>query len=190
MTSLAKQHKPHLQVTKIGIGTRGYLLAALSVVILLQIELIFSKSINWDEFYHFSEITEFNAGRPTEMFQTPYVKLFWWIPFTPGDNIFHIQLARLITLTFELATVGIIIAMTRRFVDQNAALISGLAFASGGFVFLHAFALRSDMIASAALMMSLYILMTGPFKARTLLIAVVLGGIGFICTIKSVFYGP
>ncbi len=190
MSSFVMPYKLCSRLPEAQVALRGYLFAALAIVILFQIELAFSKSINWDEFYHFSEITEFNAGRPTEFFQTPYVKLFWWIPQLGGDNILQIQLIRLLTLAFELIAVAAIVAMSRRLVDQNDALVSGVAFASGGFVFLHAFALRSDMIASAFLMISLYICMTGLLRFTTLCMAVVFGALGFLCTIKAVLYAP
>src|SRR5688572_30000415 len=89
-------------------------LAILFAVIVMQIELVFSKSINWDEFFHFSQIHRHLQDRPMQWLQLPFVWLFSWVPYLPGDNISHIQLIRLLTLTFEFITIGAIVASAQR----------------------------------------------------------------------------
>src|SRR3546814_4039904 len=63
------------------------LCAMLAGVLLLQVELVFSKSVNWDEFFHFSQIHQHLLGRPAPWLQAPFVALSFWVPALPGDNL-------------------------------------------------------------------------------------------------------
>ena len=162
----------------------------LALVLLLQVELVFSKSVNWDEFFHFSQIHQHLLGRPAPWLQAPFVALFFWVPGLPGDNIDHIQLIRLLILPFEIATIAAIAGMAMRFVDRETALLCGLLYATGGYVFLHAFALRADMIAAALLMTALWIGLCRPLRGGAILLILLLVGLAFVSTIKAVLYAP
>lgn len=165
-------------------------LAAITVVILMQIELVFTKSINWDEFFHFNYIHRHLQGLPTPWLQVPFVWLFSWVPSLPGDNITHIQVIRLLILPFELAAVGAIVACARSIVGRQEALLCGLFYVTGGYVFLHAFALRADMIAASLLTVALCIALCRPLRAAEIASVTILIVLAFISTIKSVFYAP
>ncbi|WP_338426082.1 hypothetical protein [Sphingopyxis kveilinensis] len=162
----------------------------LAFVVLLQIELVFSKSVNWDEFFHFSQIHQHLLGRPAPWLQAPFVALFWWVPSLPGDNIDHIQLIRLLTLSFEVAAVASIAAIVHRFSNRETAVLCGLLYATGGYVFLHAFALRADMIAAALLMVALWIGTCRPLRSIEIAAIILLIGLAFVSTIKTVLYLP
>ncbi|HYD25020.1 MAG TPA: hypothetical protein VEB68_09490 [Croceibacterium sp.] len=165
-------------------------LACLGLALLLQLELAFAKSVNWDEFYHFSEIHQYRLGRWSPSLQTPYVHLFSWVPGLPGDNIAHIQLVRALILPFELATLVCIYAMARCFAGRAAALICALAYATGGYVLLHALAIRADMIAAALLSAALWIALCRPLRALELAALGLLLALAFVATIKSALYAP
>lgn len=162
----------------------------LALVLLLQVELVFSKSVNWDEFFHFSQIHQHLLGRPAPWLQAPFVALFFWVPALPGDNIDHIQLIRLLILPFEIATIAAIMAMATRFTDRATGLLCGLIYATGGYVFLHAFALRADMIAAALLMGALWLSLCRPLSGRNIALIFLLVGMAFVSTIKAVLYAP
>lgn len=162
----------------------------LALVVLLQIELVFSKSMNWDEFFHFSQIHQHLLGRPAPWLQAPFVALFWWVPSLPGDNIAHIQLIRLLILPFEGVALAAIAGMASRFSSRETGLLCGLLYATGGYVFLHAFALRADMIAAALLMEALWIGLCRPLRAVEIAMIALLAGLAFVSTIKSVLYAP
>ncbi len=166
------------------------LCAMLAFVVLLQVELVFSKGINWDEFFHFSQIHQHLLGRPAPWLQAPFVVLFSWVPALPGDNIDHILLIRLLTLPFELVAIAAIVAMASRLADRETALLCGLLYATGGYVFLHAFALRADMIAAALLMVALWLSLCRPLRAGEIALVVLLVGLAFVSTIKAVLYAP
>ncbi|MDQ2641371.1 MAG: hypothetical protein M3Y79_12445 [Pseudomonadota bacterium] len=166
------------------------LLTALAITLLMQVELAFAKSINWDEFFHFSDIHRHLQGRHAPWLQVPFVWLFSWVTRLPGDNITHIQIIRLFTILFELIAIGAIIGSARRFSDRGTAVFCGLLYATGGYVFLHAFSLRADMIAAAFLMAAIWIGICRPLRALEIAAMVALVALAFISTIKSALYAP
>ncbi|MDD3798473.1 MAG: hypothetical protein PHE36_04760 [Novosphingobium sp.] len=165
-------------------------LAALALVLLMQFELVFAKSVNWDEFFHFSEIHQHLLGLPVPWLQTPFVWLYSWVPSLPGDNIAHIQIIRALIVPFELVALAAIYATARHFASRKTAILCVLAYATGGYVFLHAFALRADMIAAALLMVALWIGLCRPLRPLELAAIVLLIALASISTIKSVLYAP
>src|SRR3546814_4925784 len=80
--------------------------------------------------------------------------------------------------------------MARRFADRETALLCGLIYATGGYVFLHAFALRADMIAAALLMTALWLILCRPLRGREIALILLLVGLAFVSTIKAVLYAP
>ncbi|MDN3645897.1 hypothetical protein QWY75_06735 [Pontixanthobacter aestiaquae] len=165
-------------------------LFAAALLVALQIELLFAKSVNWDEFFHFSQIHASLRGEPVQWLQTPHVYLFSLVPSLPGSPIDHILLTRILILPFAVVTCLAIYDIARRFADEQSAALAALAFAGGGNVFMHAFALRADMIAAALLTGALWILIT---RSRSIIwvgAAAALCGIAAIATIKSVLYAP
>lgn len=173
-----------------GITARQFLYGALLIVLALQVELAFSKSINWDVFFHFSQINQHLLGRPTPWLQSPFVALFFWVPGLPGDNIAHIQLIRLLILPFEVVAVAAIVGMARRFASLETALLCGLLYATGGYVFLHASALRADMIAAALLSVAMWVGLCRPLRALEIAAILLLLALAFVSTIKTVLYAP
>lgn len=167
-----------------------FLYLAIALVLLLQVGLAFTKSINWDEFFHFSQIHQHLLDRPAPWLQAPFVALFFWVPSLPGDNIDHILFIRLLILPFELVAIAGIVAMASRLAGLETALLCGLIYATGGYVFLHGFALRSDMIAASLLMTALWIGLCRPLRRTEMTIAALLVGLAFLSTIKAVLYAP
>lgn len=165
-------------------------MACIGAALLLQLELAFAKSVNWDEFYHFSEIHQYRLGRWSPLLQTPYVYLYAWVPSLPGDNIAHIQLIRTLILPFELVTATCLYLMARRLGGQQAALLCTLAYVTGGYVFLHALAIRADMIAAALLSVALWLVLCRPLRVLETVAVAILLVLAFVATIKSVLYLP
>ncbi|RYD42940.1 MAG: hypothetical protein EOP63_11355 [Sphingomonadales bacterium] len=190
MTTASAGVRPDMVPKSRRLTAAQFLCAMLGLVLLLQVELVFSKSVNWDEFFHFSQIHQHLLGRPAPWLQAPFVALFFWVPALPGDNIDHIQLIRLLILPFEIATIAAIAAMARRFAGRETALLCGLIYATGGYVFLHAFALRADMIAAALLTAALWLTLCRPLRGREIALILFLVGLAFVSTIKAVLYAP
>jgi len=159
-------------------------------VALLQAELAVTKSINWDEFFHYAEINAALQGRSVSLLQTPYVRLFSWVPALPGSEIDHIRLIRLLFLPFEAAVAASLFLIIRKEIDRETAACGALAYVTGGYVFLHALALRSDTIAAALLMVALALASLRAPKPWVLGAIAILTALATLSTIKSVFYFP
>jgi len=163
---------------------------AIAVVVALQIELVFDKSINWDEYFHFSQIHQHLRGEKVQWLQTPHVWLFGWVPGLSGSTIGDIQLTRLLMLPFELLAAWVIHDSARRMAGREVALACTLAWLTGGYVLTNSLSLRTDMIATGLLMAALWIALWRPLKLLELATIVVLSALAFVATIKSALYAP
>lgn len=169
---------------------RWWLIAIFALAILLQLELVFNRPVNWDEFFHLSEAHAFHQGRLTEALQVFYARAFFWLPLLPLDAIDQIRVARLFMLGFELFTLYAIYAMACRFSGSLAAALAALAYVTGGYVFQHGFSYRADPMAAAFLMGALWILLASRLDRTAILVAALLAGLAALTTIKVVFYAP
>lgn len=160
------------------------------LLIAAQIFLVFTKSFNWDEFYHFSMVHDLPKGRLTWDFQTLYIRLFLWVPAVTDDLIMQLQIARLGMLGFELVAVAMVVRLAREFVDHKTALITGIVYLAGGYIFTQGFSFRTDPVATAALMLALYLFATRDLTIGRVLAVGVLVGLAGLVTIKSIFYAP
>lgn len=167
-----------------------WLIAAFVAVVLLQLEVLFNRPVNWDEYFHLTEAHMFQQGRLTETLQVLYARAFFWLAWLPVDAVDQIRVARLFMLGFELFTTWAIFAMACRFASRQAAMIAALAYLSGGYVFQHGMSFRADPMAAAFLMGTLYILLTRRLDWRNVLLAGFLTGLAFLTTIKIVLYAP
>lgn len=168
----------------------GWLVAAFTIAVLLQLELVYNQPVNWDEFFHLSEAHAFYQGRLGEALQVFYARAFFWLPMLPVDTIDQIRVARLFMLGCELFTTYAIYAMASRFTDQVPAALAALAYLTGGYVFQHGFSYRADPMAAAFLMGALWILLSSRLDTRAILIAAILSGLAVLTTIKVAFYAP
>ncbi|MEL6793409.1 MAG: hypothetical protein AAFP78_08140, partial [Pseudomonadota bacterium] len=166
------------------------LMIAVAAVVGAQVVLVFAKPINWDEFLHFSQVADLAEGRLHWRLQTLHARVFAYALAAPGDAIDQIRAARLGALAFSVATTAMVILLASRFADRRIAWLCGLAYIAGGYVFVHAFALRPDPAATAALMAALCLMAFGRLSAPRLVAAGVLIGLAGALTIKSVFFLP
>lgn len=169
---------------------RGWLVAIFALAILLQLELVFSRPVNWDEFFHLSEAHAFHQGRLTEALQVLYARAFFWLPMLPLDTVDQIRVARVFMLGFELFTLYAIYAMAKRFAGRVPAALAALAYVTGGYVFQHGFSYRADPMAAAFLMGTLWILLASRLEAKAILGAALLAGLAALTTIKIILYAP
>lgn len=168
----------------------SWLLAAFALAVLLQLELVFNRPINWDEFFHLSEAHAFYQGRLVEVLQVFYARAFFWLPMLPLDAVDQIRIARMFMLGCELFTTCAIYAMASRFIDRVPAALAALAYLTGGYVFQHGFSFRADPMAAAFLMGALWILLASRLDGKAILVAAILAGLAVLTTIKVVFYAP
>ena len=69
--------------------------AALTVLLALQFSLVFTRAINWDEFYFYHQVAEFAAGRLETPLNTIHVHVFTWLPALYDNSVSAIVAARI-----------------------------------------------------------------------------------------------
>jgi len=165
-------------------------LIAIGVLLAMQLSMVFTRAVNWDEFWFYYHVADFARGNLEQPLQSLHVRLFAWLPALPGSGVDKIVMARLVMLGCEVATLAAIYALARRFVERPVAVLAALLYLSAGFVMQHGFSFRTDPMATAALMGALAILARCrlslvPLAAFALLVAVA----GMI-TMKVALYAP
>ena len=165
-------------------------LLAIGLLLIMQLSMVFTRAVNWDEFWFYYHVADFERGTLAQPLQSLHVRLFAWLPGLPGSGVEKIQTARVVMLACEVVTLFAIYTLARRFVQRPAAVLATLLYLSAGYVLQHGFSFRTDPMANAALMSALAILGRArlnllPLAAFALLIAVA----GMI-TIKTVLYAP
>ncbi|MEM1051427.1 MAG: hypothetical protein AAGI28_04955 [Pseudomonadota bacterium] len=167
------------------------IIIALGAVLCLQLGLAFTKSINWDEFFHYSLIHAYWRGEDgVGILQNPFVVLYGWVPALAGDTIDHIRLIRALIMPFEMLLVGAVIVASTKFTDLKTALLCGLAYVTAGYAFTQGLALRADVISASLLMSALAI---GFHRKLSVITLGLIGGLtllAFVATIKAVLYLP
>lgn len=165
-------------------------LAALLLVLALQLPLVLNRAINWDEFWHYSQVELLAQGTLTQPLMTLYTRAFAWVTRLPGTGVDHIIIIRLFMLACELVTLAAITGIAARFADRATALLCALAYLSAGYVFQHGTSFRFDPPAAALLTGALWVLLRRPLDARAILGTGLLVGAAMMLTIKSVLYAP
>lgn len=171
---------------------RSYLLVlgALALVLALQLTLVFTRAVNWDEFWHYSLTVQASRGLLDQPLQTFFTRAFIWVPAMPGSSIEHIIGIRMAMFACELITLASIAGIATQFSDRLTGLLCALAYVCAGYVLQHGTSFRFDPQATALLMGSLWVLACRPANARWFMVAGVLGGLAAMITIKSVLYAP
>ena len=162
----------------------------LLIVLLLQATMIFTRSINWDEFFYYSQVAAFVRGDPMQPLQTIHVRFFSWLPGAASNAVDAIVLARIAMFGCELVTLAAIYAIGRKFADCTTALLAALSYICAAYVLQHGFSFRVDPIAAAALMASLAVLARSRLSIPAVIAAGALLGLAGMVTIKSVLFAP
>lgn len=181
---------PQLSSARFGPASMVWPLAAMAMVLALQLSMVFTRSVNWDEFWFYYHVAEFGRGNLSQPLQSLHVRLFAWLPGVPGNSIDHILTGRLAMLVCEMATMGAIYCIARRFAGQAASLLAALAYVTAGFVFQHGFSFRTDPMAAALLMWALAILLRARLSVVALASFALLVALATMITIKVILYAP
>lgn len=169
---------------------RTLIALAFAAVLAVQLHLVWTKAILWDEFFHYNQVFQLLEGTLQRPVQTLYARLFAWLPLVPGGDIAQLRIGRLVMVGFELASAFFLYGIARRFTAAPAAAIAALAWIGGGWVLLHGFSFRNDPIAVAVMMGALWILATRELSLRNLAVFGALCGLGPLVTIKTAFFLP
>lgn len=170
--------------------TLRWVATALLATLILQLPLVLNRAINWDEFYHYSQVVMLANGTLTEPLQTLYTRAFVWVPELPGLGVDHVIIIRLFMLACELITLACIAGIATRFTNRTTGLLCALAYLSASFIFRHGTSFRFDPPATALLMTSAWILLRWGLRAPAILTAALLAGISAVLTVKTMLYAP
>ncbi|RVQ65481.1 hypothetical protein EKN06_13165 [Croceicoccus ponticola] len=163
---------------------------AIALLLAAQATLVFTRAINWDEFFFYSQVHQFLRGEALPPFNTIHVHLFTWLPAVADNGVDAIVIARIVMLLCELVTMGAIYAIGVRLADRTSALIAVLAYISAGFVLQHGFSFRVDPIVTAALMTGLAILVTARLSIIAIAGFALIAGFAGMVTIKAILFAP
>jgi hypothetical protein len=165
-------------------------IAAIALLLALQFALIFTRAVNWDEFFFYGQVAQFARGELPTPLQTIHVHAFQWLLALPGSTVDHILAARIPMFGFELVTLGGIYALARRFTDPLVSALAVLAYLSAGYVLQHGMSFRVDPPVTASLVVALAVLARAPLRWWSVLLTGALIGLAGMITIKAVLYAP
>lgn len=162
----------------------------LAALLALQFWLVLFRTINWDEFWFYSQVEQFHRGELTMALQTLHVRLFAWLPILPGSAVDRIIAGRTVMFACEMVSLAAIFVIARKFADQQTALLCCIGYLSAGFVMQHGFSFRTDPLAAAGLMASLAILARARLNPLAIGGFALLMGAAFLVTMKSILFAP
>lgn len=182
--------KPGQSAHNFGAASAIWPALAIACVLCLQLHLVLTRSINWDEFHFLGQVHTFARGELTLPLQTLHVRFFEWLAALDMAGVDQIRIARLFMLLAQIVTCGAIIAIARRFVTLPVALLCALAYLSAGYVFQHGWSFRTDPMATALAMSALAILTKSRLNWQAIIAFALLMGAAFMVTIKIVLFAP
>lgn len=162
----------------------------IAIMLMLHCVVAVDRAINWDEFWHYTQIHALRDGTLTLPLQTLYTRFFVWVLDLPGLGIDHIIIIRLQMFLCLLVICAGIYQVASRFSDRATALLCVLLYLTAGHVLRHATSFRFDPMAAALLMSSLALMLRSRLGAGAILLTAALAGASLLLTIKSVLYAP
>ncbi len=188
--SLPRSPVPAMPVSAWSAQSRAWPLLAIAVVLACQATMVFTRAINWDEFWFYYHVAEFTRDNLSAPLQSLHARAFAFLLDLPGSGVDHIVLARLAMLGCEVATLAAIYALALRFTGSLAALVAVLAYASAGYVFQHGFSFRTDPMLTATAMGALAVLARARLHVVTITAFSLLVGLATMISIKLVLLAP
>ncbi|MCL6249528.1 hypothetical protein M3P36_00500 [Altererythrobacter sp. KTW20L] len=176
--------------TRHPVTTAIWPLGALAILFVLQATMVFTRAINWDEFFFWHEVAQFSGGQLDRPLQTFHVRLFGWLPPFYTNSVDGIVTARLFMLGCEMVTVASITVLAQRFTDWQTALFAGLLYLSAGYVLQHGMSFRADPMLAATLTGALAILGTSRLSIPALAAFGLLCGLAGMLSMKAVLFAP
>ena len=152
--------------------------------------LALTRAINWDEFYHYSQVQKLAQGTLTEPLQTLYTRAFVWVVDLPGVGVDHIVAIRLFMLLFVIVVAAAIFGAASRFVGRVPAAFCALIYLTAGYVLQHGTSFRFDAPAAALLMTAAWMLLRFRLSIGPILAVGLLAGLSAMLTIKTILYAP
>ena len=173
-----------------GAGSIFWPLAGIVLALAGHLYLALTRAINWDEFYHYSQVQKLAQGTLTEPLQTLYTRAFVWVVDLPGVGVDHIVAIRMFMFLCVVVVAAAIFGAASRFVARVPAAFCALIYLTAGYVLQHGTSFRFDAPAAALLMTAAWILLRFRLNAGPIVIVGLLAGLSAMLTIKTILYAP
>ncbi|MBV7259480.1 ArnT family glycosyltransferase [Erythrobacter crassostreae] len=168
-----------------------WLYALIGVLAAMHLSMVFGRSINWDEFWFYSQVEVVARGEFIQPLQTIHTRFFaWWLPAMPGNSIDHIIIARMFMFACLVVTSAGIFLTAQKFASRRTAIIAVAAYLGAGFVLQHGTAFRVDPIVAAFLTTGFAIAALTRLRLLAIVALGVVIGIAAMVTIKFVLWAP
>jgi len=168
----------------------SWLIGLIGALALMQLSMATGRSINWDEFWFYSQVEIVARGEFIQPLQTIHTRFFFWLPGMSGNEIDHILTARLFMWGCALVTAGGVYLLAEKFSDKSTALLALAAFMGAGYVLQHSTSFRVDPIVTALLTSALCIAARTRLSVPAILALGALIGLAAMVTIKFVLWAP
>lgn len=165
-------------------------LAGIVLALAGHLYLALTRAINWDEFYHYSQVQKLAQGTLTEPLQTLYTRAFVWVVDLPGVGVDHIVAIRLFMFMCIVVVAAAIFGAASRFVGRVPAAFCALIYLTAGYVLQHGTSFRFDAPAAALLMTAAWMLLRFRLSIGPILAVGLLAGLSAMLTIKTILYTP
>lgn len=169
---------------------RSLLFLLLGIVLIMRVDMIFRFEINWDEFLNLSMIHDYARGDLHEVLQTAFVHLFFWLPAISENEVDQVIAGRFLVLVFALITSLAIYKTSRKFNSIEASLFSVVAYWAFTFTLRHGVSLRTDPLATCALMVAIWVVVYANYNWRYVAFAGICIAVAGVMTIKAALYIP
>ncbi|MEL7446634.1 MAG: glycosyltransferase family 39 protein [Pseudomonadota bacterium] len=181
--------KPRMQIP--AADSVVWLYALIGGLAAIHVSMLFGRSINWDEFWFYSQVEILARGEFLKPLQTIHTRFFyWWLPGMPGNEIDHIQIARGFMLACLAITTVAIYLCAEAFSDKRTALLATGLYLGSGYVLQHGASFRVDPIVTACLATGLAIAVRSRLSIPAILAFGAVIGLAAMVTIKFVLWAP
>lgn len=184
--ALALQHEDN----SIVLSQTKVLSAFLLLAVVARIYVAYRYEINWDEFFYLSFIYKYTNDTLYNSLQTFHVHFFTWLKWISANEVNQIIAARLTMLSLQLATGVFIYRISRRYLNQPAALFAVLSYFCVSYNIRMGASFRADPLATFCLMASLDLILTKTLDIKRSLLSGGLIALSLMVTIKSSLYLP
>lgn len=164
--------------------------ASIALTLAAHFALAQGRAINWDEFFHYSQVHAFARGEWLQPLQTLHARVFAWALDVPGGPVDQIVAIRMVVFGFVVATAAAIYAIARRFADQATSLGCAMLYLSAGFVLQHGTSFRADAQIAGLLTTALAILLRARLGPLAIIAVAALCALATLESIKTVLYAP
>ncbi|MCK0128883.1 hypothetical protein [Erythrobacter sp. F6033] len=172
-------------------SSAAWLYALIGVMAAMHVSMVFGRSVNWDEFWFYSQVEVVARGEFIQPLQTIHTRFFaWWLPNMPGNEIDHIIIARMFMFACLAITATGIFLTAQKFSDRRVALIATAAYLGAGFVLQHGTAFRVDPIVAALLTSGFAVAALTRLRLMSIIALGALIGLAGMVTIKFVLWAP